>query len=190
MSLRILSILVCTSLGLNSSDLMSPKSFECVISSLKKTYSIGETPQITVSIKNKTKKDVYLIGSLDGSEEKWRSPLCYFEIDSPGKRKAPTVGRCGNMNSLKETDFVWVKSGETFNPYQEGFFSSYEIARVENFQKTGRYKITFFYSIKSVDMATYFGDDNGASKKAIKKLFAQVPHFELKSNTIEIEMIQ
>ena len=89
-----------------------------------------------------------------------------FKIDSPGKHKAPTVGRCGNMNSLKETDFVWVK--RDIQPVSRGIFSSYEIARVENFQKTGRYKITFFYSTKSDDMATYFGDDNGASKKAIK----------------------
>ena len=44
--------------------------------------------------------------------------------------------------------------------------------------------------ILSILVCTHFGDDNGASKKAIKKRFAQVPHFELKSNTIEIEMIQ
>ncbi len=44
--------------------------------------------------------------------------------------------------------------------------------------------------VLSILICTYSGDDNGTSKKAIKKLFAEVPHFELKSNTIEIEMIQ
>ena len=35
------------------------------------------------------------------------------------------------------------KIRETFNPYQEGFFSSYEIARVENFQKQVGIKLHF-----------------------------------------------
>ena len=78
MKTGILSILILTLFGLTNEKTDNSKGFECSIVATKSTYEIGETPEITVAIKNNSGKDIYLIGSLDASEEQWRSPYCYF----------------------------------------------------------------------------------------------------------------
>lgn len=185
-----LSILILTLFGLINEKTDDSNKFECSIVTTKSTYSIGETPEITITIKNNSGKDVYLIGSLDASEEQWRSPYCYFKIDKPKSDSLPIIGRCGNMNSLRIEDFKLVKSGETFNPYQsidgDGFFGSYEIERKENFQNPGIYKITFHYSTKSTKLEDYLGD--GDENTELRALFDKMPNIELTSNTIEIEI--
>ncbi|VAV83076.1 hypothetical protein MNBD_BACTEROID02-434, partial [hydrothermal vent metagenome] len=79
---------------------------------------------------------------------------------------------------------------ESFNPYETvdgyGFFDSYEIGRKENFRVPGRYRITFNYSTKSARIDDYLGDGN--KNKELEELFNMVPHIELKSNTLEIEI--
>ncbi|MDT7831674.1 hypothetical protein RQM59_04740 [Flavobacteriaceae bacterium S356] len=186
----ILSILMLTLFGLSNEKILDSERYECTIKATKKVYSIGETPQIAVSITNNSGEDVYLIGSLDASEVKWRSPYCYYKIDKPKNVPSPMVGRCGNMNSLRVGDFKLVKPGESFNPYQStkgySFFGSYEIQRKENFKSPGTYKITFHYSTKSTKLDNYLGD--GEENTKLKKLFSKVPNIELKSNTIEIEI--
>lgn len=163
--------------------------FNCTITTPKEVYKLGETPEIMVSIINNSKKDVYLIGCLDASEIRWRSPFCYYTIDQPKKTKTPTVGRCGNMNSLKTRDFKLVKPGKPFNPYQlddnHRFFGSREINTIENFQTPGKYYITFHYSTESTDLENYLGD--GRKNRKLKKWFKKVPHLKLESNTLEIE---
>ncbi|PKV48852.1 hypothetical protein ATE84_0866 [Aquimarina sp. MAR_2010_214] len=190
MKTGILSILILTFFGLTNERTVNSENFECSIKTTKKVYRIGETPEITVSITNNSSNDVYLIGSLDASEEKWRSPYCYYTIKKPTNKALPILGRCGNMNSLRKDDFKLVKSGELFNPYQSidgyGFFSSYEIERKENFQSPGKYKITFHYSTKSTKLNDYLGD--GDENTELIELFSMVPNIQLESNTIEIEI--
>ncbi len=185
LSILTLGLLVFTNIETNNSN-----EFECFISTNKEIYEIGETPEITVTIKNNSGKDVYLIGSLDASEYKWRSPYCYFEINKPNNISSPILKRCGNMNSLRKEDFKLVKSGQSFDPYQSiddyGFFSSNEIKKKENFQAPGKYKITFYYSTKSTELSDYRGHDN--QKNELKKLLNKTPNIELISNTIEIEI--
>ena len=190
MKTGILSILILTLFGLTNEKTDNSKGFECSIVATKSTYDIGETPEITVAIKNNSGKAIYLIGSLDASEEQWRSPYCYFNIEKPKNDSLPITGRCGNMNSLRKEDFKLVKSGEIFNPYQSidgyGFFGSYEIGRKENFQNPGKYKITFHYSTKSTKLDDYLGD--GSENAELRELFNKMPNIELTSNTIEIEI--
>ena len=186
----ILSILILTFFGLTNERTNNTDEFECSIISTKSTYDIGETPEITVAIKNNSEKDVYLIGSLDASESQWRSPYCYFTIDKPKSDSLPIVVRCGYMNSLRKEDFILVKSGEEFNPYQPiddyGFFDSYEIVRKENFQNPGKYKITFHYSTESTALDDYLGD--GKENTELRELFEKMPNIKLTSNSIEIEI--
>ena len=190
MKTGILSILILTLFGLTNDKTDNSKEFECSIVGTKLTYSIGETPEIAVAVKNNSVRDVYLIGSLDASEEQWRSPYCYFKIDKPKSDSLPIIGRCGNINPLMKEDFKLVKSGEEFNPYKSvddyGFFGSNEIGRKENFQTPGKYKITFHYSTKSTKLDDYLGD--GDENKELRELFDKMPNVQLRSNTIEIEI--
>ena len=186
MILRVLFLSFLLFAGVNSKPSSESKNFDCWITSSNKTYKLGEVPQIEVFIKNNTKKDIYLIGSLDASEEKWRGPHCYFIIESPAPINKEPIGRCGNMNSIKPEDFILVKSGGVFNPYQKGFFGSYQISSKENFKIPGTYRITFYYSTKSEKLEEYFGDDYDIDKDKIRSLFSKVPHVELKSNTLSI----
>jgi len=55
----------------------------CTISANKPVYAVGDVPDINVQIKNESKRNVVLVGSLDASARKWRYPHCYFEIRTP-----------------------------------------------------------------------------------------------------------
>jgi hypothetical protein len=190
MKTLLFGILIATLFGASPTHINTPIEFECVLTVAKKTYKPGETPELKVAIVNKTRKDVYLIGSLDASDLKWRSPHCYFSIERPNKDPLPGGGRCGNMNSLRENDFVLVKSGESFDPYQSidgyGFFGPYIMGNKDAFKAPGTYKITFHYSTKSTKIGDYLGD--GSTNEKLLALFMQMPHIELTSNTVEIEV--
>lgn len=168
--------------------------YECILSSSKKIYKLGETPAVNVSIKNKSGKDVYLIGCLDGSEEKWRMPFCYFYIEKPITDSLPLVARCGNMNPLRKRDFKLVASGDSFDPFSKssGYWSSYEIKRSDHFKKIGRYKVTFHYVAKSDKLEDFLGDHGFGVRRSqnneVIELFKQTPSIKLESNTIEIEI--
>ena len=98
---------------------MAPRAIPlgCVIRS-DPTCVLGSAPKVTVTLINQTNSDVYLVGSLDGSECRWRYPYCYFELTGPdGKlNDYPGGSRCGYMNALREKDFVKVPSGGKFDP--------------------------------------------------------------------------
>lgn len=170
-------------------ELKYSNDFSCNISSSKDTYKLGEYPDIAISITNKSNTAVNLIGSLDGSEGKRRYPYCYFIIEKPRTQKQELRAICGNMNSLDANDFVLVKKGERFNPYEgQQFFGAYEITSQENFKIPGIYKINFHYSTASTKIEEYMGD--GKADKTISNLFKTVPNIDLKSNTIEIEITE
>lgn len=61
------------------------------------TCELGKAPELAVTLTNQTDADIYLVGSLDASDYKWRYPHCYFEVTGPVTRQ---IGRCGNMNTL------------------------------------------------------------------------------------------
>jgi len=162
--------------------------FECLLTASKKIYKMGETLKLEVSIKNNSGKDVYLIGSLDGSERKMRNPYCYYTIEKPKKDSLPLIVGCKTLNPLEKEDFKFIKTGGSFNPYQldeDGLFSTRELKRKENFKTPGKYKITFHYSTKSVKISDYRGDDKN---EELQELFKRVPHIKLSSNTVEIEI--
>ena len=96
---------------------------------------------ISVALTNETDVDIYLVGSLDASDCKWRYPHCYFEVTGPdGKPAARKIGRCGNMNTLRAEDFAKVPPGGSFDPYQQvdgyGFFAAHQLDP-HNFREPG-----------------------------------------------------
>ena len=156
---------------------------------------LGRAPQIKVSLINQTKRDIYLVGSLDASDCKWRYPHCYFEVTGPdGKAVVDDVGRCGFMNALRLEDFVLVLPGEAFDPYQRiddyGFFASHQL-RSSTFQQPGEYRIRFIYSTKNANMAPWLGVGSPAeeSKAEIASLFQQVPKIEVRSDEFTLTVV-
>ena len=165
--------------------------FDCIIASDRTTYAVGQVPAITVSITNKSPKEVMLVGSLDGSDVGWRFPKCRLEIlDAEGKPVTAPMFRCGNMNVLKTTDFIAVPAGKTFNPFGKGFFPP---SQFYQFPVTtpGDYTLHFYYST-SDRVQDYFGDERGSQTNAtpeIQRLFERVPKLELKSNTLKLKFV-
>lgn len=177
---------VCT--NQRSSD---PIKIRCVLRMDKEVYKVGELPKLEVMIYNDTKDDVYLIGSLDGSDVKWRYPYCYYTIERPGPGKT-NMQRCGNMNTLRVEDFRLVKAGQAFNPYKSidnyGFFSDYTTTNPATFKTPGTYKIKFHYSTNAQSIKEFMGDrpyhrDYSDSVK-IDSLFKATPKIELTSNEV------
>lgn len=178
-------------------NLFTKPDLRCVISSDKKVYKIGEIPKLVVKIYNDTKENIYLIGSLDGSDVKWRFPYCYYSIDKL-KSTETKQQRCRNMNTLRLEDFVLVKSGQEFNPYKSidnyGFFIDYATTNAETFKNIGVYKITFHYSTNSQDINQFMGDkpfrSNASDSINLDDLFKKVPKVELTSNEIVIKIVK
>lgn len=163
----------------------------CKLAAEKTRLAVGEVPRLKVTITNSLKRDIYLIKVLDGSDVRWRMPHCYFTISGP-VNESDADARCGNMNGLKITDFVPVKAGETFDPYQaglddNGFLRDYTTGSKENFGTPGRYVIQFHYSTNSPRLDDFQGDGiNENDSAGIHALFDKTPKMELASNKIEL----
>jgi hypothetical protein len=156
---------------------------------------LGKAPKITVALTNQTDADIYLVGSLDASDCKWRYPHCYFEVIGPdGKAAVRRISRCGNMNTLRGKDFAKVPPGGTFDPYQRiddyGFFSAHQLSP-DTFREAGVYRIRLVYSTKNDDIGAWGGDGGRrvAANEEIMNLFKQVPKTEVRSNEFALTVI-
>ncbi|MET0394245.1 MAG: hypothetical protein ABW019_13955 [Chitinophagaceae bacterium] len=167
----------------------------CTLTSDKAVYTVGELPRFTVRIINQGTEDIYLPGSLDGSDVKWRFPHCYFSISKPVP-DTPRMLRCGNMNTLRPADFRLVPAGQPFDPYlnskDHGFFSDYFATNPGTFKHPGTYRIRFHYSTNSQELSGFMGDnwprDGGADSLQLQALFKLTPKVELESNEIVIRI--
>lgn len=188
--MKILVALALLSLAFAPIRRIATDDITCVLSSDKQVYKKGELPVFTVSIRNNSKKDIYLIGALDGSDMQWRYPHCYYTIEGPANEK-PKLSRCGVMNPVRLEDFILVKAGELFSPYEtsSGFFPDHNITQKETFARPGSYKISFHYSTQSGELAEYRGTPVHKSKEdsaIINNLFSQTPRLSLQSNMVSI----
>src|SRR5262245_7353276 len=152
----------------------------------------GKAPTVKVEIANWTDEEIYLVGSLDGSDWKWRYPLCYFEVTGPdGQSAVKSPGRCGNMNPLREKDFVKVPNGGKFNPFQKvdgyGFFSAHQISP-DTFKEMGEYRIRFIYSTNQASIKTWLGD--GKADDKLVNLLEKVPKTTVSSNEIRVRVVK
>ncbi len=177
-------------------EISNTQTLKCVLSFDKPIYKIGEIPKLKVEIVNETCDDIYLIGSLDGSDIKWRMPYCYFTIIKP---KIDTIfqSRCGNMNPLRINDFRQIKAGEKFDPYENiddyGFFPDHATTQPETFKNPGSYKIQFHYTTKSDNIRDFIGKfgqlGNRSDSAAIKSLFSKLLKTDIVSNEIEVRFV-
>jgi hypothetical protein len=171
-----------------------PVSLACEIQG-NTTCLVGQAPKIHVALRNLSSRPIYLVGSLDGSAEKWRYPYCYFEVIGPdGQSAVQRVSRCGNTNTLRPADFFQVPAGRSFDPFQNvdsyGFFSAHQI-RAENFTKPGEYRIRFFYSSASSDIKEWGGDGAAqvAADAGLLRLFRVVPKLQVQSEEFRLTVV-
>jgi hypothetical protein len=158
------------------------------------TCEVGQVPKLAVTLINQSGDDIYLVGCLDASYCKWRYPFCYFEVIGPAGPIAEHAGRrCGNMNTLRQQDFVKVPPGGTFDPFQRvdsgGFFSAEPSPEI--FKDPGTYRISFGYSSSSTDILLWGGDyrEAVAEDEKLVALFARVPKVEVRSNEFKVTVL-
>jgi len=156
---------------------------------------LGNTPKLTISLVNQTGEDICLVGCLDASSCKWRYPHCCFEIIGPSGPIADNYGaRCGNMNTLREQDFVNVPPGGSFDPFQSidsyGFFGTHQL-NPKTFSTPGTYRIRFVYSTNQAKIGAWAGDRSDAviADKNLGALFAKVPKVEVQSNEFLLTVV-
>jgi hypothetical protein len=171
------------------------KVLRCTIRT-KPTCELGKAPKVTVAIRNQTNTDIYLVGSLDASDCKWRYPHCYFEVTGPdGQSAVQRIARCGNMNTLREKDFVKLPPSCAFDPYQRidnsGFFAAHQLAP-STFRTAGEYRIRFVYSTKGEAIGKWVGDglNQAAANEKLIGLLKQVPKVEVWSDEIKVTVVE
>jgi hypothetical protein len=188
--------LACASLVAAPAPMPSPGRggpLSCQISA-DVTCELGKAPRVTVKLTNRTRGNILLIGSLDGSDCKMRYPHAYFEVIGPdGKSAVKGLGRCGNTNPLTVKDFVKVPAGGLFDPYAavngHGFFTSTQL-RATNFDRPGKYRIRFTYSTEAPDIS-HFGAtprSDRAMPAELARLLMGVPKATVTSNEIVVEV--
>ncbi len=161
------------------------QNLEVILTTDKSVYETGESPIVSVEIRNTRDTPILLVGSLDGSTSKARYPYCWFEVYDPqGTLLLPQKHSfCGNTNELRQEDFVLVQPHKTFNPYDKGFFPKYDIKHWKP-QQPGTYRIAFNYSTNATNPTEWHGFCQNT--RDYLYLINQVPKLELKK---EIQIV-
>lgn len=179
-------------ISFDSPKLPNEPDLKCILSASKLVYKKGQIPDLKIEIKNTSNSEIYLIGSLDGSEYKLRRPFAYFTIEKP-KPDLIKVGLCGTTNPIRLNDIQKVNPGESFDPYKSiddgGFFTSQTVTDIRTFKNPGIYKIQFHYSTASGNFNDYKGSSDRINDSAlIKRFFSLIPKIEIVSNKLEIRI--
>lgn len=155
----------------------------------------GTIPQIKVMLHNQTDREIFLLGSLDGSSNAMRYPLCYFEItNSLGKTITHERTGCGTLAGLHSRFFVKVAAQGSFNPYtgpaiesQHGFAFTHQLLP-HYYIIPGEYRFRFVYS--SASNSLYDWNVTSASDKAaIENKMQLMPKVMVKSNEVKIFVV-
>jgi hypothetical protein len=88
----------------------------CVLIPEKIYYRIGEKPQVSVLIINRTDSIIYLPNCLDGSSDRTRLPFCDIEILNMNTSKWGRQFIDVMPNPLIENDLQLLRPNESFNP--------------------------------------------------------------------------
>jgi hypothetical protein len=178
-----------------TAEVQEPAPLGCTLRA-EPTCGLGQVPDVTVAIINQTNADIYLVGSLDKSDCRWRYPHCYFEVTGPdGKSPVEEIIGCLHTSTLREEDFVKVPPGGTFDPFQEiddyGFFFASRQLNPHTFRAAGEYRIRFVYSTRSDDIGAWAGESawTPAQYEKVVGLFRQVPKVEVQSNEIKVTVV-
>ena len=175
-----------------------------IVTSDKNVYKKGEPINITVKFKNNGNEDVLLVAHLDGSEQNFRYPRCFFTVkNSKGKIIENSLKNCKTTDPITSGAFYLIRKGDTFNmynPYRIDMFKS----SITN--KPDEYTITFTYSTAASREWQWYGpysDEYWASRNTnefwskregevlkVRDLLKKVPVLTAISNTVKIKVIK
>jgi len=164
---------------------MEPSQFELSIESDKSVYEIGEAPQVTAKLINKSDHSVVLIPALDGSDF-GRYPLVKWSIDAPqDAMPLEQFGRCGNTNPLRANEFFAVAAGESFDV--AGGWGRIPLRELD--RGVGEYTIQLAYATDEPDPKRWLGFGfNPSDYPQESVLLEKVPRVQLKSNVLKIRI--
>jgi hypothetical protein len=168
--------------ALGRADEKTP-ALELVLTCDEKEYAEGVHPKFTAKLKNVSKEDVYVIASLDGSDDGRRFPR-YLATATVNDEKVGLnqSGRCGNKNAIKDADVKKLAPGESIEPIGGGTFGQHELASTFKFDKPGIYAVTLTYDTDEKDDAKFDGDLGKNEHKMLAKVLrtkvvSQTLHF-------------
>ena len=159
-------------------------------------YPVGRVPKVTVAITNGSKGDISLVGSLNGSDLRWRYPLCYFEVTGPDGKPADREVEWGfPTRKLREADFVRVAPGGVFDPYQHADRDGSSLAqqlRPWFFATPGEYRIRFVYSTSSNSVDEWYCDAEApaAARNRLLDMLRRVPKVKVRSNEVKVTVLR
>lgn len=175
--------------------------YQCTISTAEKIYTTKDKIIVDVKIKNSSKQNINLIGSIDGSDTKIKLPFCLFIVQKENEtvQHHGFIG-CGNVLNLRPSDFIEIGINESFSPFVEGeTYSAFgtiignKIAlQADFFDGAGKYKIQFVYSTLSDQINDFLGYDLASYSKeeldTLSEKLENVPRIQLYSNILEVEL--
>jgi hypothetical protein len=134
----------------------------------------GEQPQFTLTLTNRSSREVLLVKPGDGSDCGWRTPVTTWLID--GERRAERGARCGNINRLKPDEVVVLKPGEKLK--ETDWLGNPSLAL------PGKYKLSVRYVHDP--KLTWKGVPLGKHDAAAMERITASRRVEVESNAVEI----
>lgn len=164
------------------------------LSAPKAVYKSGELIVLAATATNHTKDEIELVTEQDSMHWFRKAPYCNLESRQPDGKWAPVyrkdVGRCGNANPLKESDFVNIAPGKSSEILRGMEWSKYEV--MECLKTPGSYRLRLRY-----DTTPKFSDWLGGplmeddAKKLVEKTqkhFDRTPKGVFMSNEINVRV--
>ncbi|MCC6551490.1 MAG: hypothetical protein IT372_00530 [Polyangiaceae bacterium] len=112
------------------------------------TLAAGKPISLSLHFMNRGQAKVTVVRPLDGTLEQWRSPMydLYARDDASGTvyRFAFTGGRCGNVNPIKDDDYVTLAPGASRGDVADNGWAQYLKQAV--LTQPGRYSVWVVYS--------------------------------------------
>lgn len=182
-------LLFCV-IALTSFQEKNENGFVLTISTENKIVRSYSDLKIEARIINKSGRDIFLIGNVDGAESKYRYPHIYFLfIGTKGDTLNSNFDACSNIDELKSKNFVMVKNDSVFNPFDQlaehGYWPQ-EYFNVRDAVK-GKYKVQLIYSTNCPDKSKWKNFRNlHTSMPEVDSLIDLVPKIELESNSLNI----
>jgi hypothetical protein len=155
---------------------------------------VGDSPEAVIRIWNLSIQDVYIVGSLDGSNTGDRYPHLSIVVEGPaGGYQREVFPGCNFVNPIRREDFLRVPPQESMDPYQhidsEGFFPNLALERGK-LTTPGTYRIVFQYSSNEPDVSQWYGGfaETRHEDPSLVELLTMVPRVDLEcSATIIVE---
>lgn len=117
------------------------------LSSPKMGFTSGEEIIFSATVKNQTKVPIEIVPQNDSMHWGRKAPYCTLETKLPDGTWDPLimkgVGRCGNANPIKVSDFITVASGKTGDLLMGMPWSKYEVN--DRLKEPGIYRIRLRY---------------------------------------------